>query len=167
MADPSRRGWLGLGSNLGDRAGLIAEAVRLLRATPGIDVGELSRLYCTPPWGDADQGEFLNAALAIRSRLDPHAFLDATQAIERQLGRMRSRRWGPRAIDIDILHLEGVELADERLALPHPLWRERAFVLVPLAEIEPDLVIGGIRISDRLAEIDVTGIQAVESCPKP
>lgn len=158
-----RRAWLSLGSNLGDRAELIAEAVGALRATPGIDVTAVSGLYRTPPWGDTDQGEFLNAAVAIRTSLEPYALLDATQEIERRLGRVRGRRWGPRAIDIDILHLEGIELAEERLRLPHPLWRERAFVLVPLVEIDPDLAIGGIPIRDRLAELDATGIQTVQA----
>lgn len=153
-----RRAWLGLGSNLGDRAALVAEAVRRLHATPGIQVTACSRLYRSPPWGDPDQGEFLNAAAAIRTDLDPHGLLVRCLAIEDELGRVRTRRWGPRAIDIDLLHVEGVEVAGERLTLPHPLWHERAFVIVPLAEIAPDLVIGGVHVGARLGSLDQTGI---------
>lgn len=155
--------WLSLGSNLGDRAALIGEAVRRLAATPGIGVERVSGLYRTPPWGDLDQSEFLNATAAIRTTLDPHALLDACQAIEAALGRVRERRWGPRAIDIDILHGEGVTAADARLTLPHPWWRQRAFVLVPLAEIAPDLAIAGVRVVDALAGVDRAGIARVEA----
>lgn len=143
----TRRAWLSLGSNLGDRAAMIAAAVERLRETPGISVEAVSRLHETPPWGDEDQGPFLNAAAAIRTTLTPHALLDAAKAIEAALGRVESRRWGPRAIDIDIVHIDGVTLDDDRLTLPHRHWRERAFVIVPLAEIAPDLVIGGTPIS--------------------
>lgn len=159
--------WLGLGSNLGDRAALIGEALRRLAATPGIALRRVSGVYRTPPWGDLDQGEFLNAAAAISTILDPHALLDACQAIEREVGRVPGRRWGPRAIDIDILHCDGVTLADARLTLPHPWWRERPFVLVPLAEIAPDLAIEGVRVVDALAGIDRSGVTAAEAIGSP
>lgn len=157
-----RRAYLSLGSNLGDRAANIAAAVTALRDTPGIMVDAVSSLHETPPWGDCDQDPFLNAAAAIRTTLDPHALLDAVKAMEAMLGRTESRRWGPRAIDIDIVHMEGVELDDDRLTLPHRHWRERAFVLLPLAEIAPDLMIGGTPLREALAALDASGIRRLE-----
>lgn len=149
-----RRAWLSLGSNLGERASTIAEAIDLLRETPDITVEAVSSLHETPPWGDTDQGPFLNVAAGIRTSLAPHALLDVAKTIEVALGRVETRRWGPRVIDIDIVHMEGVTLDDERLTLPHRHWRERAFVIVPLAEIAPDLAIEGrpiIDAADRIA----------------
>lgn len=160
---PERRAWLSLGSNLGDRAALIGEAIRRLGARPGIRVAATSALYRTAPWGDPDQGAFLNAAVAVRTVLEPHAFLESCLGIERELGRVRTRRWGPRAIDIDVLHMDGVALRDERLTLPHPLWRERAFVLVPLAEIAPDLVIGGTRVAHAAVAVDASGVDRFDA----
>lgn len=137
---------------------MIGGAVEGLRACRGVEIEAVSRLYQTTPWGDADQGAFLNAAVAIRTSHEPHALLDAVKAIEDDLGRYATRRWGPRVIDIDIVHMEGVALTDERLTLPHRHWRERAFVLVPLAEIAPDLVIDRVAVSTALAVCDRTGI---------
>lgn len=147
--------WLSLGSNLGDRAAMIEAALAALAETPGIRVTARSRLHETPPWGDTDQGPFLNAACAIETDLAPLALLDACQAIELRLGRVRTLRWGPRSIDIDIIHVVGVTMTNPRLTLPHPLWRERAFVLAPLAEVAPGLVVGGVAVADALAAIDL------------
>ncbi|MBD8908291.1 2-amino-4-hydroxy-6-hydroxymethyldihydropteridine diphosphokinase [Methylorubrum zatmanii] len=153
------RAYLGLGSNIGDKAAMLAEAVARLAATPGITLAARSSDYRTPPWGDTDQDWFLNAAIAIDTDLSPHALLETCLSIEAALGRVRERRWGPRAIDIDVLAYEGAQVSDERLVLPHRFVRERAFVLVPLAEIAPDLVIGGERVADALAKLDATGIE--------
>lgn len=152
------RAYLGLGSNVGDKAAMLAEAVTRLGGTPGIRVVARSRDYRTPPWGDTDQDWFLNAALGVDTDLTPHDLLEAGLAIEAALGRVRERRWGPRRIDIDVLSYEGAEVSDERLVLPHRFVRDRAFVLVPLAEIAPDLVIGGETVSEALAKLDRTGI---------
>ena len=149
-----REAWLSLGSNLGDRETMLAEAIERLRTLPDVTVEAVSSLYDTPPWGDEDQGRFLNAVAQLRTSLSPHALLDAVKAIEADLGRAPSRRWGPRAIDIDIVHMAGVALHDERLTLPHPYWRERAFVLAPLAEIAPDLVIDQFAVRAALAACD-------------
>lgn len=151
--------YLGLGSNIGDKAAMIAGAVARLEAAPGIRLTARSADYRTPPWGDTDQDWFLNAAVGIETDLDPHALLETCLAIETALGRVRERRWGPRLIDIDVLFYEGAEVADERLVLPHRFVRERAFVLAPLAEIAPDLLIGGERVRDALAKLDRTGIE--------
>ncbi len=153
------RAWLGIGSNIGDMAATLDRAVAALAATPGIAVVARSSDYRTPPWGKTDQPWFLNGAVGIETSLDPHALLDACQAIERDLGRVREERWGPRIIDLDVLAYEGAAVEDERLVLPHRYVRERAFVLVPLAEIAPDLVIGGEGVTDALAKLDRTGIE--------
>ena len=157
----SAEAYLGLGSNLGDKAAMLDAAVAALAATPGIAVTARSRNYRTPPWGDTDQDWFLNGALGIVTTLPPHALLEACLSIEARLGRVRERRWGPRAIDIDVLHYAGATVSDERLVRPHRFLRERAFVLVPLAEIAPDLVTGGETVSEALARLDRSGIEPV------
>lgn len=151
--------YLGLGSNIGDKAATLAEAVRRIGETPGIRITARSADYRTPPWGETDQDWFLNAALAVETDLTPHALLEAGLAIETAMGRVRERRWGPRVIDIDVLSYAGAEIADERLVLPHRFVRERAFVLVPLAEIAPDLRIGPETVAQALAKLDPTGIE--------
>lgn len=153
--------YLGIGSNIGDKAAMLAEAVERLAATPGLRVTARSADYRTPPWGDTDQDWFLNAAVAVETELSPHALLETCLSIEAALGRVRERRWGPRVIDIDVLAYEGAQVSDERLVLPHRFVRERAFVLVPLAEIAPDLVIGGESVAEALAKLDATGIEQV------
>lgn len=155
------KAYVGLGSNLGDKRMMLEEATARLGATPGIAIRRRSALYRTPPWGDTDQDSFLNGAIAVETALPPHALLDACLAVERSLGRVRGRKWGPRSIDLDLLHVDGVAIADARLVLPHPYLLERAFVLVPLVEIAPDLVIEGVVIGQALARLDQTGIERV------
>ena len=128
--------FLGLGANLGDRCATLRDAVHELRALLA-DV-RVSALYETAPWGEQDQPPFLNAALRGRTNLPPLDLLDATQAIEQRLGRVRTaRRWGPRAIDIDILLYGAEEVSHPRLTIPHPHLRQRGFVLRPLADLAP------------------------------
>jgi 2-amino-4-hydroxy-6-hydroxymethyldihydropteridine diphosphokinase len=103
-------------------------------------VTAVSSLYRTPPWGVEDQPPFVNAALALQTALDPDALLAALKTLEADLGRVATFRWGPRAIDIDILDYDGVRRDDPHLTIPHARLFERAFVLVPLAEIEPAFV---------------------------
>ena len=153
------RAYLGIGSNIGAMAALLDRAVAGLAATPGITVVARSADYRTPPWGQTDQPWFLNGAVAVDTALDPHALLDACLAVEHDLGRVREERWGPRVIDIDVLSYEGAAVDDARLVLPHRIVRERAFLLVPLAELAPDLIIGGERVADALAKLDRTGIE--------
>jgi 2-amino-4-hydroxy-6-hydroxymethyldihydropteridine diphosphokinase len=129
------RALLGLGANLGDPIATLNEA----RSRLG-DIGSVtaaSSLYRTPPWGGVEQPPFVNAALALETALDPDALLAALKALERTLGRVASVHWGPRAIDLDILDYEGVRRHDATLTIPHARLLERAFALVPLAEIEP------------------------------
>lgn len=153
------RAYLGIGSNIGDMAATLDRAVAGLAATPGIRVLARSADYRTPPWGKTDQPWFLNGAVAVDTDLDPHGLLDACLGIEQDLGRVREERWGPRVIDIDVLAYEGAAVDDARLVLPHRYVRERAFVLVPLAEIAPYLVIGGEQVVDALEKLDRTGIE--------
>lgn len=129
--------YLGLGSNLGDRAGYLRQALVLLAET--VVVTTVSSLYETAPWGLREQPPFLNAACEIRTALEPHELLRAAQRIEAALGRERRQRWGPRTLDVDILLYGDRIVETEALTIPHPLLAERAFVLAPLAEIAPDL----------------------------
>lgn len=128
-----------LGSNLGDRAALIRAAVSAIGAMPGTRVRALSALIETDPVGPPGQGAYLNAAAALTTALNPAELMAGFLAIERELGRDRSRtqRWGPRTVDIDLLLFEHVVIESDRLTLPHPRLHERAFVLRPLAEIAP------------------------------
>jgi 2-amino-4-hydroxy-6-hydroxymethyldihydropteridine diphosphokinase len=133
--------YLGLGSNLGDREGLLRSALERL-AADDLVVTAVSSVYETAPVGWIDQPDFLNLAAAIRTSLSPRALLEWCLAVEAGLGRVRGERWGPRTIDIDVLWYEGAELQEPALTLPHPRLTERAFALLPLAEIAPALPLG-------------------------
>ena len=98
-------------------------------------------LYRTPPWGVLEQPPFVNAVVELDTALSPHALLDALLAIEQRAGRVRAERNGPRTLDLDLLHVDGVQLDDPRLTLPHPRMAERAFVLLPLHDIAPDAAV--------------------------
>lgn len=150
--------FLGLGGNIGDPKAAMAAALQALDASAGISVTGVSSLYRTPPWGKTDQPDFLNAVAEIGTTLGPAELLACCLDVERSLKRERRVRWGPRVIDIDILCFDGLTVAEEGLEIPHPRIAERAFVLVPLAEIAPDLAIGGQRVADLLAALDTGGI---------
>jgi 2-amino-4-hydroxy-6-hydroxymethyldihydropteridine diphosphokinase len=126
---------VGLGSNAGDAAGNVEAA--LLRLAELGRVVARSRLYRTRPWGVREQPDFVNAAALVETALAPRELLRALQAIERGLGRTATYRWGPRVIDLDILAYDALAVDEPDLVLPHPRLRERAFALVPLAEIDP------------------------------
>jgi 2-amino-4-hydroxy-6-hydroxymethyldihydropteridine diphosphokinase len=149
---------LGLGANLGDPAENLRRAAVALRDA-GLVFDALSSLYATPPWGVTDQPDFVNACALARTRLAPLDLLDLLKAVERALGREDTRRWGPRVIDIDLLFYDELNWRDDRLVLPHPGVLERAFVLVPLAEIAPDLRVGGARLADAARRADAGGIR--------
>jgi 2-amino-4-hydroxy-6-hydroxymethyldihydropteridine diphosphokinase len=154
--------YVGLGSNLDDPPRRILDAFEALAAIPRTRVAHRSRLYRTPPWGKLDQPAFVNAVARLETALAPRELLDALQAIERRAGRARIERWGPRVLDLDLL-LHGASVVDlPGLRLPHPNLHERAFVLVPLAEIAPGLHLPqGARIVDLLAAVDCSGIEAL------
>jgi 2-amino-4-hydroxy-6-hydroxymethyldihydropteridine diphosphokinase len=116
--------------------------------------------YRTPPWGIEDQPAFVNLCIAVETGLTPHALLERAQAVELALGRDRAKeqRWGPRPVDIDLLAYDDMILKEPDLTLPHPRLFDRAFVLVPLAEIAPEKVIAGMRMADALARVDTKGV---------
>lgn len=154
------RAFIGLGSNLDDPVERVVEGLRRLAALPGIAVERCSSLYRTPPWGMTEQPAFVNAVAELRVSRAPEALLDALLATERAMGRERRERWGPRRIDLDLLHIEGERRETASLQLPHPRLHERAFVLLPWAEIAPDLAIPGRgRIAALLQGVDHAGIQ--------
>ncbi|RXZ79310.1 2-amino-4-hydroxy-6-hydroxymethyldihydropteridine diphosphokinase [Paenibacillaceae bacterium] len=130
-----RAAYIALGSNLGDRQGLLEQALQRLDAHPLIHIGQVSSLYETEPVGYMDQPSFLNMAAALRTELPALELLDVMLQVENELGRVREIPNGPRTIDLDLLYYEGVTLETERLTLPHPRMLERAFVLVPLCEL--------------------------------
>jgi dihydropteroate synthase len=142
---------LALGGNVGDKVLSLRRALRAIAAEPAIELTAVSRLYRTPPWGKTDQDWFVNACALGRTTLEPEALLERVKTLEVELGRVSAERWGPRVIDIDLIAYDDIALKTERLTLPHPELFNRAFVLVPLAEIAPDLTIAGVRIGDATA----------------
>lgn len=152
--------YLALGSNLGDRLDTLQRAVDLLHVRPGIDVVRSSRVYETEPVGPP-QPAFLNAVVEVRTDLEPHELLKETQAVEDELGRVRAERWGPRAIDVDVLTFDERTIDEPELVIPHPRMHERGFVLVPLGELDPDPMLpGGRGLSAlRLAPEAVLGVR--------
>jgi 2-amino-4-hydroxy-6-hydroxymethyldihydropteridine diphosphokinase len=153
-----------LGSNLGDSQRTLGQAIDALGALPSTEVTARSRFYRTAPWGVHDQPEFINAVVRLHTALSPHRLLDALIAIEAAAGRVRDgERWGPRTLDLDLLHVDGVTLDDPRLTLPHPRIGERAFVLAPLADIAPLLDLPGQgRVAQLLQRVDSTGCIALD-----
>jgi len=143
VAAPAVRAFLSLGSNLGDRAAHLRRAVDQLRAGSDPAVTAVSRVYETEPLGGPDdQGAYLNLVveLAVAPAVDPYRLLEQCHRLEAAAGRVRTVRWGPRSLDADVIWIDGIVLDDPELTVPHPRWRERRFVLVPLAELAPDLV---------------------------
>jgi 2-amino-4-hydroxy-6-hydroxymethyldihydropteridine diphosphokinase len=153
--------FIALGGNVGDVRATFDSAIAILSGGAEVRITARSSDYRTPPWGVTDQPPFTNAVIAVSTTLAPHALLARAQACERALGRDRDseRHWGPRPIDLDILAYDDVVLNDATLTLPHPHLFERGFVLVPLAEIAPDRIIAGIRVSDALKRVDAVGIE--------
>src|SRR5262245_1190543 len=152
---------LALGGNLGDTRETLARAIAMLCESRDVRLLARSSDYLTPPWGIEDQPPFVNLCITVGTVLTPQALLACAQAVERAFGRDRAseQRWGPRTLDIDILTYDDLVLNEPDLTLPHPRLFERAFVLVPLAEIVPELLIAGIRVRDALVRLDTTGIR--------
>jgi 2-amino-4-hydroxy-6-hydroxymethyldihydropteridine diphosphokinase len=151
-----RTGYLGLGSNIGDREGHLRAAIELLRER-GVEVEAVSSTYETEPVGEVlDQPDFLNAAIRIRTALEPEELLDLCKEIEAERGRvLDAPRHGPRPLDVDLLLLGEVELRTDRLTLPHPEVTSRRFVLLPLLELDPELVLpDGAGLADALSSLD-------------
>ncbi len=134
--------FLSFGSNLGDRSGIILKAVDLLKAE-GVQILSFSSFYDTPPWGIENQGRFLNAVGQVDYPGEPLSLLKIALSLEMTLGRTRDRKWGPREIDIDLLEFDRISMTTPELNLPHPRYCQRAFVLLPFAEIAPGFVPSG------------------------
>jgi 2-amino-4-hydroxy-6-hydroxymethyldihydropteridine diphosphokinase len=154
--------YVALGSNLGDPRQQVLDAMDALARLPGSRLRQRSPLYRTPPWGVLEQPPFINAVVELDTELPPHALLDALLAIEQRAGRVRAERNGPRTLDMDLLHVEGVQLDDPDLTLPHPRMAERAFVLLPLCDIAPALRPSGqATVAEQLARLDPSGCERV------
>ena len=153
--------WLALGGNIGDSRAILDRAIKML--CDGTEVRLIARSsdYRTPPWGFKYQPPFVNLCIAVETTLPPRDLLGRAQDVERQLGRDRAheKKNGPRTADIDIIAYNDLLLDEPNLTLPHPRLFERAFVLVPLAEIAADRRINGVLIADALATIDQTGVE--------
>ena len=157
--------WVAFGGNVGDVRATVGQALAVLDAVPGLRLLARSAFYRTPAWGRTDQPDFINGVAAFETTLAPRALLEALLATEQRFGRIRDEdapRWGPRTLDLDLLAVDGLVLDEPGLGLPHPRLHERAFVLVPLAEIAPGLVVPGRgRVADLLAAVDAAGIEAI------
>ncbi len=159
---------IALGGNVGD---VRATFVRAIPAICDVTQGRLparSSDYATPPWGDEEQPPFVNACIEVETSLPPHELLPALQGVEKSFGRdrARERRWGPRTLDLDLLAYGDLDLDSPDLTLPHPRLFERAFVLVPLAEIAPDRVIAGRAIRQALEAVPTGGIERLPPPPE-
>jgi 2-amino-4-hydroxy-6-hydroxymethyldihydropteridine diphosphokinase len=146
------RALLGLGSNLGDREEMLRQARALLGAIPGTSLTRVSSLYATAPIGGPEQEDYLNQVVELWTTLTAHELLAAIGRIEAALGRERLVRWGPRTIDVDILWYDGSSIAEADLEVPHPRLEQRRFVLEPLAELAPDLVLPSGRTAGEALE---------------
>ena len=152
---------IALGGNVGDVRATFEKAISNICGMAQASLVARSSDYATPPWGNEDQSRFINACIAIETALDPHALLYTLQRIETKFGRDRAKetRWGPRTLDLDLIAYADVTLQREELTLPHPRLFERAFVLVPLAEIAANRLIAGQSVSDALAKLSTEGIE--------
>ncbi len=150
------RAYIGVGSNMDDPVRQVRSAIEALHAVG--EVAAVSSLYRTAPWGKLDQPEFVNAAVALDTQLRPRPLLHALKWLERELGRDElGERWGPRRIDFDILAYGEERVDDGDLVIPHPRLRERAFALVPLAEIAPAYA----PMRDALSPLDLAGVSSI------
>ena len=152
---------IALGGNVGDVRTTFRKAITNICGMAQAALLARSSDYATPPWGEEKQPRFVNACIEIDTGLDPHALLFVLHQVEQKFGRERGkeRRWGPRTLDLDLIAYDNVSIDKPELTLPHPRLFERAFVLVPLAEIAPERVIASVRVRDALTKVDTAGIE--------
>jgi 2-amino-4-hydroxy-6-hydroxymethyldihydropteridine diphosphokinase len=152
---------IALGGNVGDVRATFQKAISNICGMTQAALVARSSDYSTPPWGNKAQDPFVNACIRIDTSLDPHALLFTLHKIEKKFGRDRAyeRHWGPRTLDLDLIAYDDVKIDRPELTLPHPRLFERAFVLVPLAEIAPERIIAGRRVAEALAGLSTDGIQ--------
>lgn len=153
---------IGLGSNIGDKAGNIDRAVTALDTADGVRVVARSAYYRTAPWGVTDQDWFVNGCVVVKTELDARDLLALCLDVEQRLGRKRDRHWGPRIIDLDILTYGDAVIDEPGLTVPHPHMLDRVFVLAPLAELMPEKIVSGIRVADALARLDDSGVHRLD-----
>ncbi|MEM1376566.1 MAG: 2-amino-4-hydroxy-6-hydroxymethyldihydropteridine diphosphokinase [Pseudomonadota bacterium] len=146
--------FLGLGGNVGDVRAAMGWAIEQLGLLPSTRVVCVSPLYKTPPWGITTQNWFLNAVVEIDTSLSPHDLLRSVIEIEKQAGRVRDMRWGPRTLDIDVLLYDQISIRTKDLTIPHPRMVERAFVMVPLVDIAPDVMVAGRAAREIANDVD-------------
>lgn len=156
--------FIAIGSNLGDRIANVKKAV--LRAADEVKATLvfMSSFYETEPWGIKEQGPFVNAVMAVETELPPAALLAHLKSVEAGMGRQKAERWGPRVIDLDIIFYGGLVMDEKGLMIPHPSAHERAFVMVPLAEIAPDFIhpVIGRSAAEIAKSLDSSGIRKME-----
>jgi len=165
MIPPPIRAFIGLGANVGEVETTLTEAMWAIDSLPQTSIRAQSKFYRTPPWGLLDQPEFINAVVEVQTRLVPRILLNYLLDVETRFGRERSEgeKWGPRELDLDLLIFGDEQIDMPGMHLPHPHLHERAFVLVPLAEIAAALEIPGLgKVSDLLAKVDATGIDPID-----
>ena len=159
------RAYVGMGGNVGDVVTTLMEAGWALDGLPQTSIRASSQMYRSPPWGQTEQAEFINSVVELQTRLAPRVLLDYLLEIEERFGRVRSEanRWGPRTLDLDLLTYGDETINEPGMHVPHPRLRERAFVLVPLAEIGAQQEIAGLGVvRDLLAAVDAGAIQVLE-----
>lgn len=149
---------LGLGGNIGDPASAMAHALQAIDARQDCRVAAVSRLYLTPPWGKTDQADFFNCCALIETELETEELLDLCLALEREMKRVRTERWGPRTLDIDLLTYGDRVQKTPTLELPHPRMTERAFVMLPLADLAPQMMINERQAQSWAGRLNSTGI---------
>ena len=160
--DKTSDAFIALGSNIGDKTVNINHAITLLTEHDDIRLLARSSDYRTPPWGKTDQDWFVNACIGVATSLSPHELLRRCLETEEEMGRKRAEKWGPRLIDLDVLLHGDAVLSDAELILPHPHITARAFVLAPLADIAPNILINGKSVLQWLAQIDKAGVEPIE-----
>ena len=160
---------IALGGNVGDVRATFRKAIANICGMTQAALLTQSSDYSTPPWGNLAQPSFINACIEIETSLDPHALLFTLHKIEKKFGRDRTveQHWGPRTLDLDLIAYDDVKIDQPELTLPHPRLFERAFVLVPLAEIVPDRIIAGRNVRTALAELSTDGIQRLPELDQP
>lgn len=152
---------IGLGSNVGDKRANIVRAIELLTADGAVRLVSRSRDYRSAPWGVLEQDWFVNAAITVTTELSARQLLERCQSVENEMGRVRMQKWGPRLIDVDVLTYKDQVIDEPDLKVPHPLIAERGFVVVPLKEVAPGLIIRGRPLPEMEAKLDTSDLVAM------
>lgn len=156
------KAYLGLGTNMGDREGYLRQACEILQNHTQINILKISKVYETKAWGYTEQDDFFNICVEIETELSPGELLKVCHLIEEELNRVRVIRWGPRTIDVDILFFNNIISEDESLTLPHPRIKERAFVLIPLMDLNKELIINNKPIYYYFSKLSKKEIEEVK-----